>query len=62
MAVSNGLLEVRSLLIGLLLLSYFTSNFDWVCGKLHGLIRACISRSLVIYVAVPFKIEMDCPN
>ena len=29
-------------------------DFDQVCGRLHGLIGACISDSLVFNVAIPF--------
>ena len=36
-------------------LSYFISDFDSVCGRLHGLIRACMSDSHAYKVAVPFK-------
>ena len=35
--------------------SYFTSDFDQVCGRLQGLIRACMSGSLAFNVAVPLK-------
>ena len=31
------------------------SNFNSVCGRLHGLIRACISGSHDFNVEVPFK-------
>ena len=34
----------------------FRSNFDQVCSKLHGLIRACVSESLAFNVANPFKV------
>ena len=30
-------------------------DFDPVCGRLQGLIRACISESLAFNVAVPFN-------
>ena len=32
--------------------TYFSSNFDSVCGILHGLIRACISEPHNFNVAV----------
>ena len=35
--------------------SYFSFDFDLVCGRLHGLIRACISDSLAFNVASLFK-------
>ena len=54
MAASIGLLEVRNLIFRLLELSYFTSDFDRVYSRLHSLLRACISNTLVFYVAVPF--------
>ena len=40
-------------------MSYFISDFDRVCGRLHGLIRACISESFVFNVAVPFKAALS---
>ena len=55
MATSIDLLEVRILIIRLIELSYFTFAFDRVCGRLEYLLRACISRTLVFNVAVPFK-------
>ena len=40
----------------LLLISYLRSNFDQVCGIIHGLIRACVSNSAAFNVAVPFNV------
>ena len=34
----------------------FLSDFDQVYGRLHGLIRACMSDSHTSKVAVPFKV------
>ena len=34
---------------------YFSFNFDQVCDRLHGLIRACISDWLAFNVANPLK-------
>ena len=42
-----------------LYLSYLSFNFDWVCGILHDLIRACISDALTVNVAVPFNIYTE---
>ena len=50
-----GLIDVIILLF--IALSYFISDFDRVCGRLHGLIRACLSDSHACKVAVPFKDE-----
>ena len=36
-------------------LSYRLFDFDRVCSKLHGLIRACISDTHAFNAAVPFK-------
>ena len=36
-------------------LSYFSLDFDWVCGTLHDLVRTCISDSLAVNVAVPYN-------
>ena len=55
MAASIGLIDVRILIFKLLKLSYFISNFDQVCGGLHGLLRTCMSDSHAYEVAVPFK-------
>ena len=55
MAASIGLIDVRSLIFKLLYLSYFISDFDRVCGGLHGLIRACMSVSYAYKVAFLFK-------
>ena len=51
MAASIGLLEVRILIFRLLLLSYFTSDFDQVCGRLYGLILGLAFQSHLL----PFK-------
>ena len=56
MAASIGLKEVRILIFGLVAHSYFISDFDRVCDRLHDLIRACISDSLAFNIAVPFKV------
>ena len=53
MAASKELLEVKKMKFELLSLSYFTFNFDRICGRLHGLIRACISDSLVSMLLFP---------
>ena len=55
MAASIGLIDVRILISDLLYFSYFISDFDWVCGRLHGLIRACMLDSHAYKIAVPFK-------
>ena len=55
MAASIGLIDVRILIFKLLLHSYFISDFDQVCGRLHGLIRVCMSDSHAYEVAVPFN-------
>ena len=55
MAASTGLSEVRFLVFELPYLSYFTSDFDQVRGRLHGFIRACVSDSLVFNVAFRFN-------
>ena len=36
-------------------LFYFFIDFDQVCGRLHGLIVAHISDSLVFNVVIPFN-------
>ena len=36
-------------------MSYFTSDFDQVCGRLHGFIKACISDTLPFKTVVSFK-------
>ena len=36
----------------------FSFDFDWIYNRLHGLIRACLSDSLVFNVAVPFKAKI----
>ena len=51
MAASLGLIEVRILIFGF----YLSSDFDWVRGRLDGLLMALISDSLVFNVAVPFE-------
>ena len=53
MAASIGLIDVR--IFNLLYFSYFISDFDWVCGRLHGLIRPGMSDSHAFKIAVPFK-------
>ena len=35
----------------------FFLDFDQVCCRLHGSIRACISDTLAINVVVPFKLK-----
>ena len=37
--------------------SYFSFNFGRICGRMHGLIRACISDARMFNVAVPFKVR-----
>ena len=56
MAASNGLIDVRILILKLLYLSYLMSDFDRGCGKLCGLIRACLSDSHAYKVVVPFNL------
>ena len=34
----------------------FLFDFDLVCGRLHDLIRACISDCLAFNVAIPFNL------
>ena len=46
--------DVRILIFKLILLSYLISDFDRVCGRLDGLIRACMSDSHAYKAAVPF--------
>ena len=58
MAASIGLINVRILIFKLLFLSNFISDFDQVCSRLHGLIRACMSDSHAYKVTVPFKTYM----
>ena len=55
MAASIGLINIRILIFQLLYYSYFLSDFDWVCGRLHGLIWACMSDSLAFNVAISFN-------
>ena len=55
MAVSIGLSEVRILVFELLHLSYFAFDFDQVCDRLHGFIRAFVSKSLAFDVAFRFN-------
>ena len=55
MVTSIDLLEVRIFVFELLELSYFSSDFDRVCVRLHRLIRFCISDLLDFYVAVPLN-------
>ena len=55
MAASIGSIDVRISIFKLLKLSYFISDIDQVCGRLLGLIRACMSDSHAYKVAVPFK-------
>ena len=38
------------------------SDFDQVYGRLHDLIRACISYSFIFNVAVPFNILVCVPE
>ena len=57
MAASTGLKEVRILILRLLYLSYFISDFDQVCGRLHGLIRACISVALASTLPSPLTVK-----
>ena len=52
MAASIGLMGVR---IFNFKLSYFISDLNQVCGRLHGLIRACMSDSHAYKVAVTFN-------
>ena len=54
MAASFGLIELRILIYRLLKLSYFLSNFDWVCGRLHDILRACISDSTGPFKSPPW--------
>ena len=52
MAASIGLISVRILIFKL---SYFICDFNQVYGRLHGLIRACMSDSHAYKVAVCFN-------
>ena len=36
-------------------LSYFSFDFDLIYGRLHGLIRACISDSLAFTCNIPLN-------
>ena len=56
MVASMGLIDVRILIFKLLKLSYYISDFDQVCGRLHGLIRDFMSDSHAYEVALPFKL------
>ena len=58
MAASIGLFNVRILIFKLLYLSYFIPDFDLACGRLHSLIRACMSDSHAYKVAVPLKLNI----
>ena len=49
-AASLDLFEVKILIFKLLYHSYFTFDFNLVCGRFHGLLRACISDSLAYKV------------
>ena len=40
---------------------YFSIDFGLVCGRLQGLIRACISHSLIVNGAVLFN-HQSCGN
>ena len=51
MAASFVVLEDGIVNFGLPQLSYLTSDYDRVCGRLRSLINACIPRSLAINVA-----------
>ena len=55
MVASIGLLENRILIFGLLKLSYFTSDFDRVCDRLHGLIRVFISELMLSMLLSPLR-------
>ena len=35
--------------------TFLSFDFDRVCGRLHGFIRACITDALAFNVAVPFN-------
>ena len=50
-----GLIRSQNFDFQIALTFLFISDFDRVCGGLHGLIRACILGSFTFYVAVPFK-------
>ena len=53
MVASIGLILVSVLLFELLYLSYFISNFDQVCYRLHGIIRVVYhSDSLAFHGAI----------
>ena len=59
MAASIGVIDVRILIFELVLLSYFISDFDrFFFGRLHDLIRACMSDSHAVKVAVSFKLNL----
>ena len=47
----RGKIEVRILFFRLLLLSYLLCDFDRVCDRMQGSIRACFIDSLAFYVA-----------
>ena len=40
----------------------FLFDFDWVCSRLHGLIRACVSDSIAFSVAAPFIFKYGCSS
>ena len=44
----------NSLIYKYLQLSYFSTDFHRDCGRLNGLIRACISESLAFTISFPF--------
>ena len=41
---ANRYIAFNSLIYKYLQLSYFSTDFDWDCGRLHVLIWACISQ------------------
>ena len=55
MVASIGLLQVRIRIFGLLKHSYFMSDLYQFCGRMHGLLRSCISDSHALNVVVPFN-------
>ena len=53
--IQNGGLRLLIRIQFVFCLDCFTSDFDQFCGRLHGLIMACISKPLAFYFAVSFN-------
>ena len=60
MVATISLLDGRIYIFELIYVSYFTSDFDQVRSRLHSLIMACISDSIVFNVVFALKIVFCC--